>query len=121
MEKITPMIALKTQNINTTFLSAEEGAMKPDTVHELREAQYGFRYNWRGGGHIKECIFEDLSMQLPTEASLAGMTLTFELPPQDDDPIYLKDRSGKILCEWETVPSLTEVRETALRYLAKIQ
>lgn len=85
--------------------------MKPDTIHKLQESQFEYR-NGR-----KICTFEDLSMSLPTEASMAGLTLTAEEPPYSSDPIYLKDSKGNILREWEKSPSLTEIRETALSFL----
>ncbi len=87
---------------------------KPDTVHELKEPLFDpyLKYG-------NTCIFEDLSMNLPAEASIAGMTLTFELPatPKRGNPIYLKDRNGKVLKEWPSIPSLTEIREVALQHI----
>ena len=87
--------------------------MKPDTVHKLKEPEFG----WRPGTRREQCTFEDLSMNLPFEASLAGMTLTYELPKYAADPIYLKDKAGNVLFEWEKPPSLSEVREVSQRYL----
>lgn len=86
--------------------------MKPDTVHTLKGPMFG----WVQGIRREQCIFEDLSMDLPLEASLAGMTLTFELPMVGADPVYLKDKDGNVLFEWDKPPSLTEVREVALRW-----
>ncbi len=83
----------------------------PDTVCQLKPPQLG----WRGG-----ITFEDMSLQLPYEASAAGLTLTFEQPERAPDPVYLKDRHGNTLEEWRHTPSLSEVRDAALRYLAKI-
>ena len=85
---------------------------RPDTIHPLREPVYQWRPRTHG-----TCIFEDLSLNLPLEASLAGMTLTYELPPFSGDPVYLKDRDGNILHEWEYTPSLSQVREVSLTYL----
>lgn len=90
--------------------------MKPDTVHELEKPVFG----WIGGTRREQCTFEDLSMNLPLEASLAGMTLTFELPVNNPDPIYLKDKHGNILFEWEKPPSLSEVREVTQSYLSYV-
>lgn len=87
--------------------------MRPDTVHGLKKPEFG----WTGFTRREQCIFEDLSMNLPLEASLAGMTLTFELPMNNPDPVYLKDKAGNVLFEWEKSPSLSEVREVAQRYL----
>lgn len=87
--------------------------MKPDTIHELQKP----RFDWRPWTPKGICTFEDLSMDLPLDASLAGMTLTFELPEYKADPIYLKDKAGDVLFEWRTPPSLAEVREVAQRYL----
>ena len=81
--------------------------MRPDTVHELKEPIFDRR----------QCVFEDLSLNLPLEASLAGMTLTFELPMSQADPIYLKDKAENILFEWGKPPSLSEVREVSRQYL----
>lgn len=86
--------------------------MKPDTVFPLKEPRFG-GWPW----FRQQCVFEDLSMNLPLDASLAGLTLTFELPEDDPDPIYLKDKHGNVLFEWQKTPSLTEVREVARRYL----
>ena len=86
--------------------------MRPDTVHKLKQPEYGWRPSRSG-----QCTFEDLSMNLPFEASCAGITLTFELPMNTVDPIYLKDKDGNVLFEWDKPPSLTEVREVAQRYL----
>ena len=87
--------------------------MRPDTLHSVHWPLY------RRGRTEAERVgtFEDLSLNLPLEASLAGMTLTFELPPNKPDPVYLKDRDGHILAEWEKAPSLTEIREVVSRYL----
>ena len=87
--------------------------MRPDTVHPLKQPEFG----WRPWRRSEQCTFEDLSMNLPLEASLAGMTLTFELPMDKVDPIYLKDKAGNVLFEWDKPPSLAEVKEVALRYL----
>ncbi len=87
---------------------------KPDTVHNLKS----IITDWGRGPH-KRIVFEDLSMNLPLEASLAGMTLEFETPLQSVDPVYLKDGDGNILKEWWYIPSLTEVRETSLKYLGQ--
>jgi len=84
---------------------------RPDTVTPLKSPGFGRRYNWHLGRNERICVFEDLSMNLPLEASLAGMTLTFEAPIDKDDPIYLKDKAGNILFEWDKPPSLSEVRE----------
>lgn len=83
--------------------------MKPDTVHDLQRPIYSKRY-----------ILEDLSMNLPLEASLVGMTLTFQETIPDEDPVYLKDKYGHILFEWTSPPSVTEVREVSLRYLEEV-
>jgi len=87
---------------------------KPDTVHELKPTRTG---RWSHGRY--PVIFEDLSMNLPLEASLAGMTLTFEMPLEEVDPVYLKDRYGNILHEWEKPPSLAEVWDIARKHLAQ--
>jgi hypothetical protein len=98
---------------------------KPDTVHDLKPPRYGGH-----GATLREtCLSEDLSLSLPFEASCAGLSLHFDPDYLPGDPctgacsidmgsfIYLKDRSGEILQEWSRVPSLTEVREAAERYL----
>lgn len=88
--------------------------MRPDTVHELKKPEFG----WRPGTRREQCTFEDLSMNLPLEACCAGMTLTFEIPMNKADPIYLKDRTGNVLFEWERTPSLAEVWEVSRQYLS---
>jgi hypothetical protein len=85
---------------------------RPDTVHELKPMQTG---HWSRGK--VPVIYEDLSMNLPLEASLVGMSLTFEQPEEKPDPVYLKDRQGNILHEWRYTPSLAEVWDIARKHL----
>lgn len=55
------------------------------------------------GGH------EDLTPMLSVDAWLKGMTLTLVDPRYRPDPVYLLDKSGNILREWEYVPWIGEV------------
>lgn len=90
--------------------------MKPNLVNQIDDKPvYEYRRSWLTNRYEKTLVFQDLSMNLPLDASIAGMTLTLEVP--DDDPIYLKDKYGNVLHEWEKPPSLSEVREIALKNL----
>jgi hypothetical protein len=87
---------------------------KPDTIHPLKDKRWG----WVPFRPHEQVVFEDLSLQLPYEASAAGMTLTFEAPPEAPDPVYLKDKGGQVLREWRHTPSLTEVWEACRQILS---
>jgi hypothetical protein len=52
---------------------------------------------------------EDITPMLSVGAWLKGMTLTLVDPPYRPDPVYLLDKSGNILREWEYVPWIGEV------------
>ena len=52
----------------------------------------------------------DISYSLPTAAMSRGWELR-EVEFEPSDPVFLYDAHGRILREWDYVPSLTEVFE----------
>ena len=85
---------------------------RPDTVRKLKEKKTEF---WQGERHI---TFEDMSMLLPIEACCVGMSLEFEQPRYDPDPVYLRDNRRNVIHVWEDyIPSLSEIREVSMKFL----
>ena len=86
--------------------------MRPNTVNKIKPTKTEY---WHGEKHI---TYQDLSMFLPIDASVDGMSLEFEQPRYDPDPVYLRNKQGNILFVWEDyIPSLSEIREVSMKFL----
>jgi hypothetical protein len=62
---------------------------------------------------------EDLTSMVPIDAYQKGMRLILRDPMYQPDPVYLLDKDGVIIEQWEHIPSIGEVDDACnLRNLA---